>query len=705
VVNQSLNQAGLRRERAVVLNAVNCYDQKHLTDGEYNEAVACCRPAVEKVVGKLPVIAMGNKALLSLTRKSNVFQWMGAPLGNVFPVFHPASCFRKPSLLPIFSMLMRRAGQWLRGNYVPYKWPAIYIEPNFQALQALSRIRGADLIGVDVETAGEPLFADLLCVGVASQEEAVSLRWPIKEPYLSAMKKVLTAPGTKLFHNKQHDQLALEANGLPLEGRTDDTLVIHAAMAPQIPHSLSFVSMCELPVDRWKSEFHDESEFKGLEVFTNSSAESLRQYNARDCGVEPPLWKKLAPRATAQHQALYDNLMDLSEIATAMRKRGVLVDDTARNVHRESKSAEMDKLAEMFRTIGQGAELGKTGTHGSLKKLFFDELKAPVLRTTESGKPALDSWVLSQYKKYPTLTSAATVLLDYRKAAKLKTTYLDNLPVLPDGRVHPAWSVWRVITGRWACGAPNMMNIPKKLRDMFIPTPGHTFVAADWQKVELWIVAILAGDEPLLQAFHDGVDVHTLNASDLYGVPASQIGNPSTERDFAKRFVYGANYGASAETLWESSVVEFPDLRLNHVVQLRKRWFEAHPAIKAWQTRTIAQAEDTGRVSVPLEGGRVQIFHDRHEQGLANKAINFGVQGIVGWMANRAIQEVRELNPVLQVHDELVLEPPLDQAETYAKALKIAMERPVNLHGQDWSFPVDLSVGKNWGSMESFECD
>ena len=203
VVNQSLNQAGLNRQKAVILNAVNCYEKANLTSAEYKQAVQCCRPAVKKIVGDLPVVALGEKALTSFTGKRMIMRWIGAPLDNVFPVFHPAACFRKPSLLPIFSAMMRRAGRWLRGQYKPHQWPPIYIEPNFDALEALARIAKADLIGVDVETAGEPMFAKLLCVGVASDDDAVSLTWPMPEAQLAALTRVLHSPGRKLFHNAQ----------------------------------------------------------------------------------------------------------------------------------------------------------------------------------------------------------------------------------------------------------------------------------------------------------------------------------------------------------------------------------------------------------------------------------------------------------------------------------------------------------------------
>jgi len=719
-LNKAMTTAKVSRSDAHVTCAVACYPGREVKPKEIQQAITACRPRLEKelaALGPLPVVALGTHALKSLFQKDMpIVQWFGYPVdeGRVFPMLHPAAVQFNLLLKDLYNELWKRVRLWLDGK-LKWEWPDIHIEPTDAALLALQELAKSPVIGVDVETAGtSPQFSTLMCVGVGDGKRGVSLKWPIESPaHDEAMRAILSNSATKVYHNAQHDVLTLRANGLTLGGKIEDTLLLHVAAHPGLRHNLSFATAQHFAAPRWKTEFHDESELKGMDVFTNAPGHVLRTYNAKDSVMGRLLAIPLrrAIDSNSRMAKIVENLEALSIIAMDMRWRGIKIDLAAREVHRAELQAAMTELEGLWAAEYPGWKMGKNGCHPKLKVLFFEEFKIKPLRHSKKTKgPKLDTWSLQMFRaEGGKVARAAELLLRYRKATKLMSTYIEGLVVDPDGCVHPAWSVWGPITGRWACAQPNVMNIPAAkemdfgaykvklpgMRDMFRARDGHVLVAADYAKLELWIVAALAGDQKLITAWKEGKDVHAQNASDLM-----KVEKPSkNERSFAKKFVYGANYDAMAETLWAVMVTEFPATKLNHVRKLLLGWKAAHPDIFRMHIKWRQFVYENGYIEVPHSGLRVYYADEK-------QTVNLPVQGTAAVLANRATREIWDRGYgqwlLIQCHDELVLEVPIGREREAAELLKSSMERPLELNGKEWVFPVEIKTGANWGVMKEY---
>jgi DNA polymerase-1 len=228
------------------------------------------------------------------------------------------------------------------------------------------------------------------------------------------------------------------------------------------------------------------------------------------------------------------------------------------------------------------------------------------------------------------------------------------------------------------------------------------FIGADFSQLELKIVALLAGDEPLLTCYARNLDVHRITATEVLGL----TNGTEVERDLAKIVEYGFLYSASedVQTVWRQSVSKlserYPDigqaLTLSRMASFRKKWFAAHPALAKWQLDVIAEAERNKFVEAPLSGRR-RYFHDGHVD--ANETLNFKCQTTAADLTNRAVLAIApQLNwktefLVAQLHDALFLEGP--DPIRLGHILKNGMEQEICLNGHVLMFTVDLGIGKD----------
>jgi len=602
-----------------------------------------------------------------------------------------------------------RCIQIVREELLAWKWPPLIIQPGEEMLQGLQEIAQAQRIGLDIENYGDALESKIRCIGVSSQTCAVSV--PVEDAGIDsritdALRGILLAPVLKVLHNSQHDRLGLEKNGWKVEGPFYDTLFAHAVVAPQLPHDLGFVCAVETPGPRWKSELHSGSEDRGLAVFTRAPWEKLGPYNCKDSFMQDGLQPALERRIERTHRGheLLQTYHELGEVAIRMRRRGAQVDTSKFDTHREKLNVLLEGRREMFKNL-LGADsqwtLGKAGQHPSLRGLFFQRLGLPAIRYSEdTGQPSLDNLTLERYCSNPnaTISGLSRTVLQFRKAAKLLSTYINGLPMDAQHVVHPIWKCYGTVTGRWSSQKPNAQNIPKIMRDLYIARPGCTLVAGDYSQLELRFIALFSGDEALLQAYEDGLDVHRLNASVCFGLPLGEVSD--AQRKLAKIFVYGANYLGDPETLWRQIVVQFPGTSLALIYRAHRAWFKAHPKIHAWQMDMLKHAREEKFVEEPLSGRR-EYFHD----GLIepNKVVNFPIQGAAGTLVNRAITSLdkqiswTDESILFQVHDELVLEGP-DQSRL-SKLLKEHMNQSFTYNGNTLRFPIECKAGPDWGQM------
>lgn len=437
----------ISRASCHVTNATLCRFPRTMKAADRNLAVECCRPRLVRELKAQParnILALGSHAMKATAGKLKIMSWMGAPMQGIdgledFYVVgsvHPAHVLRNPHYNVVLQLFAARAYD-AKTHFNALQWPKIVVHPGQEMLDALDSLNHEAVVGVDVESAGlDPMSAPLLCVGLADGKTAVSVPWPPpseefrqKIIHLLATKKVLT-------HNGQHDILALKYNGLVARNYFD-TLLAHAVIAPRMPHNLGFVAIMEYIMPRWKAEFKIEGDTKGIDTFIRRDALELRTYNAKDAWMTRMLYWALEPKLYKVNNGitLFNEKMALAEVAMKMRERGVLVDVAARDTWRTQLSDKMSAISDKCRQLMPGEEysLGASGTHGSLKKLFFEHFGLlPTRHSEETGEPSLDGAALQDIMiaNPNKIGDIARCIYDFRGAAKLLQTYVDGLPTI-----------------------------------------------------------------------------------------------------------------------------------------------------------------------------------------------------------------------------------------------------------------------------------
>lgn len=729
-LNKALRELGVKRNEIHTTNTLLCYAGKKLTTAEWKTAIACCEPRLSRELGRERVVlATGAKALEVTTGKAKITPWMGAPLksriGIVIGSIHPAFALRKPAYLPVFKTFLARAVRLANGSLKPWQWPEMVadasniaaLEPALQRLLALAQQN----IPVAIDIENNPITEHIRCIGVGTAEFAVSVPVELKlsDKTHQLLRQIIATNTPKVLQNAQFDVVELRQAGYELNGEIRDTLLMHAVVAPQLPHDLSFMCAVEFHAERWKTEFHIEGDDKGagkkLKRFAAAPLSELLPYNAKDVLATAILEKQLWARIGQTHRGaeLNAKIHKLDAVAMKMRDWGFAVETKNLEHHKESLNEELWRQCFTFRQLvpDMSIQLGKSGIHVSLNSYFFDYLKlTPVSTNQDTGAPSLDSKALQAYvamyaETKPPVSELARCIYRYRKYAKLLGSYIENLPMGTNSRVHPWWRVFGSRTGRWSATDPAIQTIPKPnkqagtpgMRDLFCASASMFLVEADYSQLELRIVALLSGDELLLQWYAEGRDVHTMNAMAIFNTkePLKQ------QRELAKRVVYGLNYGGSADTVWRSLITDFPGLKLSAVEHVVDQWFKTHPKIVNWQNTLKEQAQKQGYVEEVLSGRR-QYYHDGRI--VPTEVLNYPVQGAAGELANRAILSIsKELNwsneaILAQVHDSILTEG-VNQGRLI-EVVRSAMEQEVELNGATIKFPVDVSVGTNWAYLE-----
>jgi DNA polymerase I-like protein with 3'-5' exonuclease and polymerase domains len=755
LLNQSLRRFGVPRAKTHLTYAVLCQPHEKITKEEWDQALKCCAPRLEGELNgdsnqfrsgdgvggsgvpnvRVPnnpktILACGSKALQALTGKAQITPWVGAPTVTKFGIVVPSIAIgfavRTPAYIPVFQTFLLRALRISTGvDTLPYDWGKIVTEPPYAPW--LKELLNSPLpLSVDIENA--PIAKRIRCIGVGNNELAVSVPLPPEgfatKEELDLVRVLLKTSRIKVFQNGAFDRLELEKSRYVVSGPFEDTLLQHAVIAPRLPHNLGFMAACELPANRWKTEFHVSGEDKGkgvaLKLFEKAPLEKLLPYNGRDVIAQARLYDNFTSRLKGVKHGprLYSDIKALNEIGLNMSRFGIAVDRSKLDGHRIALSTELEKLRKRFREIVTPEEftLGANGQHPSLARLFFTKFGSPVVsRSKETGAPSLDGNALVHYvgyfttKRVPEIAEVARIVLQYRKLGKLLGTYIEGLPIEDDDRVYPEWRVFGTRTGRWSSTEPPMQTIPPPkyneqkvliapgMRDLFWAGDGNVMVEADYSQLEVRMLAFLSGAPLLREWFAAGLDVHTMNARKIFNTPEPT----KQQRTISKRVLFGLIYGGTAETLWKSLIVDFPSVKLDQIEFVVDGFYAQHSHVREYQNKLIAEAESNRYVEEGLSG-RQQHYHDGRVS--PTQVVNFPIQGGAGTRANWAIRDAavhvdwKRTALVMQVHDALIMVGP--NRDELVHALRGAMESPVTHNGETIVFPTDVKCGTNWGHME-----
>ncbi|MCA9173505.1 MAG: DNA polymerase I [Planctomycetales bacterium] len=411
-----------------------------------------------------------------------------------------------------------------------------------------------------------------------------------------------------------------------------------------------------------------------------------------------------------QLRSLYDELeLPVLEVLAAMEHRGIRIDAELLKQMSDEYEVKLETMrAQIFALVGHEFNLDSPK---QLATVLFEELGLPIVKRTKTG-PSTDVDVLEELAKQHDMPAR---IIDYRRLMKLKGTYLDALPALvhpQSGRVHTSFRQDVAATGRLSSQDPNLQNIPirteegRRIRKAFLPEPGWRLIAADYSQIELRVLAHFCGDLALRQAFIDDVDIHTQVASEVYDVPLDQV--TSDQRRHAKAINFGVIYGQTAFGLAKSL-----DIDKREAAEFIEAYFQRYASVDEFVQRTLDQCRLQGYVETILGRRRLvdgirtaaRRAESRNRTLPERIAVNAVIQGSAADLIKLAMVAVqRRLRSaglrsqlLLQIHDELVLEAPPEEAEEVVSAVREEMVGAAQL-----AVPlrVDLHMGDNWDDAE-----
>ena len=531
---------------------------------------------------------------------------------------------------------------------------------------------------------------------------------PVAEA-LAALRPLLADRGVlKVGHNIKYDQLVLERHGVPVAPIDDTMLISYALDAGATSHGMDRLAEAHLG---HKTITYGEVAGTGKSqvTFDHVALDKATEYAAEDADVTLRLWLALKPRLVAEGRTtVYETLeRPLVAVLARMEARGIAID---RAILARLSGDFAQSLAGLEQEIHELA--GESFTIGSPKQLgdiLFGKMGLPGAKKTATGQWATGAGVLEDLAEQGHALPAR--ILDWRQLSKLKSTYTDSLPghVNPQtGRVHTSYALAATTTGRLSSSEPNLQNIPirteagRKIRTAFVAEKGHKLISADYSQIELRILAHMADIPQLRQAFADGVDIHAMTASEMFGVPVA--GMPSEVRRRAKAINFGIIYGISAFGLANQLGIG----RDEAGAYIRK-YFERFPGIRdymdAMKTQVRAHAQVTtlfGRVchfpAVASKNPSERAFVER-------QAINAPIQGTAADIIRRAMIRMEpaleaarlDARMLLQVHDELVFEVPDDQVEaTLPVITRVMVEAPGPAVALAVPLVVEARAAGNW---------
>lgn len=524
---------------------------------------------------------------------------------------------------------------------------------------------------------------------------------------LEILAPVLTNPGVlKVGHNIKYDLLVLEKYGVAIHPLGDTMLMSYCISGGLHAQGLDFLAD-KYFAHRMISYDEVTGTGKTRKNFAEIDLEAATAYAAEDADFTFRLYEILTPQLPAnQVTRVYETIeRPLIPVIVAMESAGVKVDPAVLSGMSSQFALKIDALEKEI--VALAGMPFAVGSPKQLGEVLFEKLQLPGgKKSSKTGAYSTDAGVLEELAEQG--VEIAAKVLEWRQYSKLKSTYTDALPkaISPrDGRVHTSYAMALTTTGRLSSSDPNLQNIPirteegRRIRTAFVAPEGFTLLSADYSQIELRLLAHMADMDSLKQAFKEGVDIHALTASQMFGVPLDQMTSDIRRR--AKAINFGIIYGISAHGL----SVQLGISRAEAADYIAK-YFQQYPGIREYMDSAIAFAREHGYVET-LYGRRVHVKDINSKNGAFRQfseraAINAPLQGTAADIIKLAMVKVQDMlaehatkaRLLLQVHDELVIECPREQAESLKPKIKKAMESVANL-----SVPLTVEVGQgaNWG--------
>jgi len=510
----------------------------------------------------------------------------------------------------------------------------------------------------------------------------------------------------KIGQNLKYDIKVLAKYNIEVKGKLFDTMLAHYLINPDMRHNVDVLA--ETYLNYTPISITDLIGKKGKNQLSMHEVplEKQTEYAVEDADITLQLKEHFEKElGEANTQQLFDEIeIPLLRVLAAMELEGINLDKDFLNSLSEQLNSDIARLEKnIYDAAGEEFNIASPKQLGII---LFEKLKlVDKPKKTKTGQYKTSEDILSYLAKEHEIIQN---ILDYRGLAKLKSTYVDALPLQVEehtGRVHTDYMQTVAATGRLSSNNPNLQNIPirtergRQVRKAFIPrNEDYTLLAADYSQIELRIIAALSKEETMIEAFKNGEDIHASTASRVFNVPITEVSRE--QRSNAKTVNFGIIYGVSAFGLSNQT-----DLSRSESKELIDTYYETYPKLRAYMSEQVDFARDNGYVQTVL--GRRRYLKDINSRnavvrGAAERnAVNAPIQGsaadIIKIAMIKIYDKLQEGNykskMLLQVHDELVFDvfkPELDAMKTL---IKTEME---NAYKLEVPLDVDLDIGDNW---------
>ena len=666
--------------------------------------------AIDEIYRLLPDLHAKPAAIRKLTEGEESARhsyWLATIVTDAPLDFDPAENLRRPFRPELYDLFLRLEFQKLIDKYHlrPHQETAEKPESTAAVVPVRTEDQARDLLA-------QWRQAEAVTVYAVPDLSALSVQWDAGEnaswaaelwtgdyqgDWQALLAALFAADIPKVSHNVKDLMRTLLDAGLPAEGFVFDTALaayLLDATAGKYDLPRLFVSYFNQELEK---PVHLEPDAFSPLGDRSAAWASLHSYGA----VIEALHGVLLPRLREQgmEKLYFDVELPLCRVLADMERSGFLVDGGALARFGADLSDTIDRLEQrIYAAAGQQFNINSPKQLG---KVLFEDLGLPHGKKTKTGW-STNADVLEKLKDHPLVADVLT----YRQYAKLKSTYADGLlkVIDPDGRIRTSFQMTVTATGRLSSTEPNLQNIPtrtelgSKMREMFVAAPGHVLVDADYSQIELRLLAHISGDTAMQQAFLSGADFHTVTAARVFHVPQDQVTHQMRSR--AKAVNFGIVYGISAFSLSQDIGVTVQEAK-----EYMDRYFATYTGVKQYMTDVVDKAREQGYVETLWHRRRalpelkssnfnMRSFGER-------VALNMPIQGTAADIIKLAMVRVHsrlareglEARLIMQVHDELIVECPEEEAPRVEALLQQEMQGVAEL-----SVPLlaEAHTGRNW---------
>ncbi len=680
------------------------------------------------------VVAMGAHALRALTNHVGIDKWRGSILAStlvpglkVIGSYHPAFIFRDHyDYKYLIERDLARVAEEAKSPDLVLPQRDIIVDPPADQRDSLAgEMLQASWLAIDIEANEGPQMWMPSCICFADRADRIMVL-PWTTAHMPTITMLLSSPVPKVFQNGVgFDMPVLTYHGVEVTNFAWDTMLGMHALYAECSSSLE-----ETLVALGKKKPTQPAIRKGLAFQTSwftrepyykddgktwslkGDINILYKYNGRDGGVTREIRDRQAEDlADFGTTATFEHEMSMVPSCMAMSRRGFLIDKPERTRMLKKYKEEVGRLQAVLDGI---AERSINVKSPDVKWLLFEKLGMPIKkRSKKTDAPTADKYVIADLaQRFP--HPALQAVIEIRERRDMIERYLD-VPLGLDGRMRCTWDITGTRTGRLASRTyvdgtgTNMQNQPPRLRSMFVADPGMVLISVDYSQAEARVVAWLAECLSLIELFLDpSRDVHTENASRFYNIPADRV--TFAQRYTAKRIIHASNYGMAPARFVEVVNADYKDtgIRINlaDATISQQRYFMLYPEIKSiwWQ-----ECRDQIRADRTISNvyGRKRMFLGRWSERFLNEVYAQGPQSTIGDMTGRAqvrVYDQLDLPDKAQLlingHDSLVVQAPIDYAEPIAMAMEKIMSETITIKGRDLTVPTDVEVGLNWAKRK-----